>query len=130
LRLLIDTHVLVWWDTRDSRLAPILREALAEPSNQIFVSAATIWEIALKRALGKLKFGKSPTLTVERSGFDPLPIALRHAERAGELPRHHSDPFDRMLVARAEFEDMVLATQDRQMLAYGVALLGVGAARG
>ncbi|MBI3516586.1 MAG: type II toxin-antitoxin system VapC family toxin [Proteobacteria bacterium] len=129
MNLLLDTHVLIWWDVGHSRLAKIVRDAIAQPSNQVYVSAATIWEISVKRAMGKLVFRRSPTETVERSGFQPLPITLRHAERAGELPRHHNDPFDRLLVAQAEIEGFVLATQDRQLARYGVTLLGVARAR-
>jgi PIN domain nuclease of toxin-antitoxin system len=125
MRVLIDTHILLWWDRQLRSLSRPLRAAIADESNDIFVSAATVWEIAIKRALGKLRFGRSIVGAVSELGFEILPVTGSHAEHAGELPRHHNDPFDRMLIAQAYLEEMVLGTQDRRMRPYGVATLGL-----
>ncbi len=92
----------------------------------MFVSAATVWEIAIKRASGKLEFAAAITETVENLGFELLPITAMQAEHAGGLPRHHGDPFDRLIVAQAFLEGLVLATTDRAIHLFGVATLGIG----
>jgi PIN domain nuclease of toxin-antitoxin system len=125
VRLLIDTHVLLWADERPDKIAPQLRSALVDPTNEVFVSAATVWEIAVKRAIGKLRFDRPIVDAVTAVGFEVLPVSGMHAEHAGGLPRHHSDPFDRLLIAQAVLEGMVLGTQDRLMRPYGVAMLGL-----
>jgi len=125
LRLLIDTHVLLWADERPHAITAELRAALVDPANQIFVSAASVWEIAVKRAIGKLRFDRPIVAAVTGVGFEMLTITGAHAEHAGGLPRHHNDPFDRLLIAQAALEGMVLGTQDRQMRPYGVAMLGL-----
>jgi PIN domain nuclease of toxin-antitoxin system len=124
VRLLIDTHILIWADERPRAIAPALRAALREQTNEIFVSAASIWEIAVKRAIGKLRFGRPIVAAVTALGFEVLPVTGVHAERAGGLPRHHNDPFDRLIIAQADLEGMVLGTQDRLMRPYGVTVLG------
>jgi PIN domain nuclease of toxin-antitoxin system len=126
MRLLIDTHILLWADERPGRLAPTLRMTISEESNAILVSAASIWENAIKRAIGKLRFERPIVAAVLALGFDILPVSGLHAEHAGALPRHHDDPFDRLIIAQAYFERMVLGTQDRRMLPYGVTILGIG----
>ena len=125
MKLLIDTHVFVWWDQRLSAIAPALRAAIEDPENEVSVSAASIWEIAIKRGIGKLSFARHITDTAASYGFSVLPISGAHAEHAGGLPHHHRDPFDRLLVAQAELEDMVLGTQDSRLRLYGVATLGL-----
>ena len=125
MRLLIDTHVLLWADERPHIITPELRAALIDPANEIFVSAASVWEIAVKRAIGKLTFTRPIVEAATASGFEILPVSGAHAEHAGGLPRHHNDPFDRLLIAQAALEGMVLGTQDRLMRPYGVALLGL-----
>jgi PIN domain nuclease of toxin-antitoxin system len=125
VRLLIDTHVLLWADERPDKIAPQLRSALVDPTNEVFVSAATVWEIAVKRAIGKLRFDRPIVDAVTAVGFEVLPLSGMHAEHAGGLPRHHNDPFDRLLIAQAVLEGMVLGTQDRLMRPYGVAMLGL-----
>jgi PIN domain nuclease of toxin-antitoxin system len=124
MRLLLDAHIFLWWDRHLSRIPPNLREAIEDPANDIFVSAASVWEIAIKRALGKLSFDASIVRTVERLGFELLPISGRHAEHAGGLPRHHGDPFDRLIVAQAALERLVLGTNDAALRRYGVPTLG------
>jgi PIN domain nuclease of toxin-antitoxin system len=125
VRLLLDTHVFLWWDRQQRRVPRDLRAVIEDARNQIFVSTATVWEVAIKRAIGKLQFDASIVDTVERLGFEILPITGLHAEHAGGLPRHHNDPFDRLLIAQAYLEGMVLGTQDRLMRPYGVAMLGL-----
>jgi len=125
VRVLIDTHVFLWWDQQLRRLSHPLRAAIEDEANEIVVSAATVWEIAIKRATGKLRFDRPIVAAVLALGFEILPVAGAHAEHAGSLPPHHHDPFDRLLIAQAYLEGMVLGTQDRLMRPYGVATLGL-----
>ncbi len=125
MRVLIDTHIFLWWDQQLRRLSRPLRAAIEDEANEIVVSAATIWEIAIKRAIGKLRFDRPTVAAVLALGFEILPVAGAHAEHAGGLPPHHNDPFDRLIIAQAYLEGMVLGTQDRRMLPYGVATLGL-----
>ena len=125
MRLLIDTHILLWADERPRMIVPTLRAAVRDETNEIVVSAATVWEIAIKRAIGKLRFDRPIVAVVLALGFEILPVAGSHAEHAGSLPPHHNDPFDRLIIAQAYLEGMVLGTQDRRMLPYGVAALGL-----
>lgn len=125
MRLLLDTHVFIWWDGEDAALSSDLREAISDPANEIYVSAASVWEIAIKRRRGKIAFARGITEAVARNGFLALPVTPHHAEHAGGLPRHHGDPFDRMLVAQAMLEQMMLGTQDTMMRLYGIAVLGL-----
>jgi PIN domain nuclease of toxin-antitoxin system len=97
-----------------------VRAAIASPSNQIYVSAVTVWEIAIKRASGKLAFSGSAARAIEQHGFLSLPISIEHAEWAGSLPALHRDPFDRLLVAQAQLEGLTLVTVDDQILRYQV----------
>ena len=125
MRILLDTHVFIWWDGEDPALGSDLRDAIADPVNEIYVSAASVWEIAIKRRRGKIAFAHGIAEAVARNRFLGLPITPDHAEHAGGLPRHHGDPFDRMLVAQAVLEQMTLATQDAMMRPYGIAMLGL-----
>ena len=125
MRVLIDTHIFLWWDRQLRSLSRPLRAAIADEANNIFVSAASIWELAIKRALGKLGFSRSIVDAVSELGFEILPVTGSHAEHAGGLPRHHNDPFDRLLIAQAHLEGMVLGTQDRRIRPYGVTTLGL-----
>jgi len=124
LRILVDTQIFLWWDWGAPALEPILRAALTDADNEVFVSAASVWEIAIKQRLGKLAFAHEIVAAIGRNGFSTLPILPHHAERAGGLPLHHRDPFDRMLVAQAMLEQMVLGTQDRRLRLYDIPLLG------
>ena len=125
MRLLIDTHILLWADERPRLIVQPLRAAMRDGANEVVVSAATVWEIAIKRAMGKLRFDRPVVAAVLALGFEILPVAGVHAEHAGGLPRHHNDPFDRMLIAQAYLEGMVLGTQDGKMRPYGVVTLGL-----
>ena len=106
-------------------MEPTLLTILGDPGNDIFVSVASVWEIAIKRATGKLTFAAPIVGTVEAIGFELLPITASHAEHAGGLPLHHRDPFDRLLIAQAMLEGLVLATADPAMRPYGVPTLGL-----
>ena len=122
MRLLIDPHVLLWAE-RPRLVVQPLRAAMRNETNEIVVSAATVWEIAIKRAIGKLRFDRPIVAAVLALGFEILPVAGVHAEHAEGLPRHHNDPFDR--IAQAYLEGMVLGTQDRRMRPYRVVTLGL-----
>jgi PIN domain nuclease of toxin-antitoxin system len=125
VRLLLDTNVFLWWQWRDRRLSKTLRGAIEDFHNDVAVSAVTVWEISIKRQIGKLDFKGSPTKACQESGFRLVDFTAGHAELAGDLPRHHGDPFDRMLIAQARLEGLVLATEDRQFSLYGVPLVGL-----
>src|SRR5205823_9356116 len=107
------------------RLSRPLRAAIEDETNEIVVSAATVWEIAIRRAIGKLRFDRPIVAAVLALGFEILPVGGAYAEHAGSLPPHHNDPFDRLIIAQAYLEGMDLGTQDRSMLPYGVATLGL-----
>jgi PIN domain nuclease of toxin-antitoxin system len=123
VNLLLDTHTFIWWAAVDPRLPETARESIANPSNRVVVSAVSVWEISIKKAIGKLSFRHDVLNALARTGFESLDITPHHAHRAGSLPLHHADPFDRMLVAQAQIEGLVLVSQDRQLQPYGVPLL-------
>lgn len=118
--LLLDTHTFLWWDAADPQLGKACAAAIADPANRVFVSAASIWEIAVKERTGRLAFTGSPTQAVIRNGFLPLPISGEHAEAAAALPPIHQDPFDRILIAQALQRGFVLATADMAIKRYAV----------
>jgi len=125
MRLLLDTHALLWWLAGDERLSTSARAAIADPANTVYVSAASAWEVATKHRRGKLP-GAGPMAVdfareVVNQGFAPLDITLEHGQDAGALPGPHRDPFDRMLVAQARAERMVLVSNEEIFDAYAVA---------
>jgi PIN domain nuclease of toxin-antitoxin system len=124
VRWLLDTHILLWWIEDDPKLGADLRATIADPANEVVVSAATLWEAAIKRALGKLRF-ETPVLLAAliRGGIEVLPVTADHALAAGDLPRHHDDPFDRMLVTQAIAHGLTLITRDSWLRAYPVAIV-------
>jgi PIN domain nuclease of toxin-antitoxin system len=122
VNLLLDTHVFLWWDRGDKALNADAHALIADPANQVFVSAASIWEIAIKRRLKKLEFRGSALAAISANGFHELPILPMDAENAGALAWRHNDPFDRMLVAQARRLTLTLTTADVVIRAYpGVA---------
>jgi PIN domain nuclease of toxin-antitoxin system len=118
VNLLLDTHVFLWWDRQDKALNADTRALIADPANQVFISAASIWEIAIKRRLKKLDFRGSAVAAIGANGFHELPILPIDAENAGALAWQHNDPFDRMLVAQARRLTFTLATADAALRAY------------
>jgi PIN domain nuclease of toxin-antitoxin system len=122
MRVLIDTHVFIWSVTANRLLKPNAR-ALLTAAEAVYVSSASIWEIAIKSGLGKIE-GDADALTaaIEASGFHELPVTARHAAGVAKLPRHHNDPFDRLLLAQAFAEPLRFVTADRTLAAYGGAV--------
>jgi len=121
--LLVDTHVLLWWLADDDRLTAPMRSAMAEAGMRVFVSAASVWEMAIKSQLGKLSIPEGLDGEMERQGFEELVVTHADALAAGSLPPHHADPFDRMLIAQAARRDLVLVSADRRFAGYDVRLL-------
>ena len=125
-RLLLDTHVLIWWLANDMELGPEAKAMIAEPRNVIAVSAASTWEISIKRALGKIVVPEDMDAIVEDEGFIKLPISLFHGEQAGSLPAYHRDPFDRMLIAQAQAEGLEIVTGDAKFAQYCIKCIDAG----
>ena len=124
MRLLLDTHALLWWLDGDRRLSRRARSAMADMDNPVLVSAASAWEITTKARLGKLPGALTVAADVAGAvagqGFSALDITILHAQRAGRLPGDHRDPFDRMLIAQAQLEDLTLVSDERVFDTYGV----------
>ena len=120
MRLLLDSHTLLWWLSDVPRLGRVAYNAIEAPDNEVFVSAVSMWELGTKRRKGQLDAPDDLASIVERRGFTPLPLSLFHAEQATRLPMHHRDPFDRMLVAQAQAEGLVIVTADAALRRYGV----------
>jgi PIN domain nuclease of toxin-antitoxin system len=124
MRFLLDTPTLLWW-LADEGLTDQARDAIADPANLVMVSAASAWEISIKKALRKLIAPDDIEGQVEVSGLTPLPISIAHGIAAGQLPRHHDDPFDRMLIAQAFAEGLTVVTHDKRFADYGVPTLPI-----
>ncbi len=122
MRLLVDSHVALWWLEANDKLGPQTRDLL-ESADEAYFSAATPWELGIERALGKLDFPDGMADALVAAGFTELRISAAHAESAAKLPPHHRDPFDRMLIAQARAEAFVLVTADRAMQPYDLQLL-------
>jgi len=121
--LLLDTHTLIWALEDNPALSAAAREAIIDGNNIVFVSAVSVWEISIKKALGKLDAPDTLLEEIERHRFTPLEIALEHGDRAGKLPPIHLDPFDRMLIAQAQVEGLTILTADPQFRRYDVEVL-------
>ena len=119
MRLLVDSHVALWWLEGNDKLGVEARRLL-ESADEVFFSAATVWELGIKQALGKLDFPAGLADALVAGGFKELPISAAHGEAAARLPPHHNDPFDRLLIAQARIEALVLMTADRAMEPYDV----------
>tara|TARA_B100000446_G_scaffold161750_1_gene161633 strand:+ start:448 stop:834 length:387 start_codon:yes stop_codon:yes gene_type:complete len=122
-RILLDTHVLIWWMSGDEQLGLNAQKHISSTENSIYVSSASVWEMSIKQQLGKLSVPDDIESLVEELGFSALPISLFHGQQAGRLPTHHHDPFDRMLIAQAQAEGLQILTKDEHFLAYGVRLI-------
>ena len=123
MRVLLDTHILLWWLADDPALPERASGVIANADTAVVVSAATAWEIAIKKAIGRLEAPDDLLDALDDNGFDQLPITAPHTLAAGELPAHHSDPFDRMLIAQARMERVILVSVDDRFSAYDVELL-------
>lgn len=122
MSLLLDTHTLLWW-LAGEQLGDEITERLSDPTELVAVSAVSIWEASVKEAIGKLVVPEPLPVVVADEGFEALPITMEHAQRAGELPNHHRDPFDRMLVAQAQIEGLSIVSRDQIFRQYDVAVL-------
>jgi PIN domain nuclease of toxin-antitoxin system len=120
--LLLDTEVLIWWDSNDKRLGKKARALIME-ADEVYVSAASAWEIAIKVALGKLETRRQPSEAVADAAFETLPVTFEHAEGVLSLPAHHRDPFDRLIVAAALAEKLTIVSSDSQFRLYDVPLI-------
>ena len=123
MKVLLDTHMLLWWLADDSRLPPEARRVIADPATEVQISAASTWEIAIKKSAGRLEAPDDLGGAMAEHAFDPLAITVEHALSAGSLPPHHRDPFDRMLIAQARAESLTLVTVDPAFAEYEVDLL-------
>ncbi len=130
MRLLLDTHALLWWLADDARLAEPVRNAITDPRNDAFVSAASAWEIAVKARLGKVTMPNDLVEQLAANSFTALPVQVPHALAVRHLPDHHRDPFDRLLVAQAQIERLTVVTADETIPRYDVAVLSAGTVSG
>lgn len=126
MKLLLDTHVFIWWDSDPSQLSPIAATALTDPSNQIFLSVASVWEMVIKMQLGKMRLRlplQDIILQQQTNGLEILQISLEHTLAVGGLSLLHKDPFDRLLVAQSKVEGAQLVSADHHLSQYGIPLL-------
>ena len=120
MKLILDTHAALWWLSGDERFGPAAEEQITDATNQVLLSAAVVWEVAIKRSLGKLEAPDDLAATLLAGGAQPLPIGLEHAAVVEGLPWHHRDPFDRLLIAQATVERAALVSADEALRAYDV----------
>ena len=127
MRLLLDTHVLLWWHDQPARLTETAYGAINDPGNDVFLSVVNGWEIQIKAQLGKLTLSKPLRLLLQEeqatNGFRVLPVTIEHIYALDSFPLHHSDPFDRLLIAQAHHEGLTLVTHDPQLSTYSISLL-------
>lgn len=125
MNLLLDTHILLWWLDDSPALSSQARDAIADTGNLIVLSAAVVWEIRIKQALEKLKITQNFYEVIKGQGFEMLPITSDHAYAVGYLPKHHRDPFDRILIAQAQLEGLNIVTHDAIFKKYQIPVLKV-----
>lgn len=122
MKVLIDTHTFLWWNTGDSLLSTHVKEIIADGRNEVFLSAASVWEIVIKTAKGRLILPEAPAQYISSRmslyRFKPMPIQISHAAHVYELPPYHNDPFDRMLIAQSRLESIPLVTRDEEIRRY------------
>ena len=123
MRLLLDTHAALWFLAGDERLSAAAKEHLTDGSNRVLLSAVVVWEVAIKRSLGKLTVPERYLSLLLDAGVQPLPVSLEHAAAVEQLPPHHRDPFDRMLIAQAGIEGAALVSRDQALRPYGITLI-------
>ena len=120
MKLLIDTHAALWLLDEDKQLSPSADQMLTDPANDVLLSAAVVWEVAIKQSLGKLDVPEGFSALLIDGGATPLPVSIEHARAVCSLPWHHRDPFDRLLVAQASLESAVVVSSDDRLRAYDV----------
>jgi PIN domain nuclease of toxin-antitoxin system len=123
MRLLLDTHVLLWWLDDPARVSELVRDVIYSQENAVYVSAATVWEIVIKKGLGKLDSPDNLGEVLRACQFSSLPITTEHALAVRDLPCHHYDPFDRILIAQAKVEGLTIASRDAMLMRYPVSHL-------
>jgi PIN domain nuclease of toxin-antitoxin system len=123
LKLLLDTHAALWWLADDDRIEDDVARHLTDDSNQVLISAVVVWEVAIKRSLGKLEAPDAVGQTLVDAGAQPLPVTIEHAAVVERLPWVHRDPFDRLLVAQALTEDAAIVSRDEPLSQYGVSIV-------
>jgi len=123
VRLLIDTHIFIWMLGRPERLSAAALSAVNDSANQLLVSVVSLWEIAIKVSIGKLAMPMELDEAIEFAATESLPLTLAHIKQSQRLPFHHSDPFDRMMIAQAIEEGLTIVTRDRIFASYGVPVL-------
>jgi PIN domain nuclease of toxin-antitoxin system len=127
MKYLLDTHIFLWWNMDDEQLSKRAREIIANGENEIYLSAASAWEIAIKAAKGLLKLPEAPgtyiTSRMSMCRFQALPVQISHAVRVYELPHHHDDPFDRLLIAQSQLEEMPLISADADIRKYNLKVI-------
>jgi len=127
MRYLLDTHTFLWWNMDDAQLSSLAKELIADGNNEIFLSAASAWEIAIKTARGRLTLPEDPTRYVSNRlslhGFQALPVQIHHAVQVYKLPLHHADPFDRLLIAQSQIESMSLISADVEIRKYEIEVI-------
>jgi PIN domain nuclease of toxin-antitoxin system len=123
LKLLLDTHAALWWLADDDRIGDDVARHITDDSNQVLISAVVVWEVAIKRSLGKLEAPEAVGQTLIEAGAQPLPVTIEHAAAVERLPWIHWDPFDRLLVAQALSEDAAIVSRDEPLSQYGVSIV-------
>ena len=123
MRLLLDSHVFVWWALTPERLESTALTAIENAANEVYFSVASAWELAIKAAMKRVELPTGIEGALDERGVEKLGISFSHAAHAGNLPRHHRDPFDRMLIAQAQSEGLTLVTRDQAFSAYEVPIL-------
>ena len=130
MNLLLDTHVLIWWFEGSKHLGPLARAAFKKTETEVWISAASVREISIKTAIGRLKLSGPAEQSIGSlldQGFHSLPVEFRHAFAVSRLPLHHTDPFDRVLIAQAQCDDLTIVTADRSIPAYDVRTIDASA---
>ena len=125
MNLCLDTHILLWWLDDNPSLSKKGKTVIADTNNLIILSAAVIWEMRIKQALGKLEIAANFYTVLKQQGFEMLPISSDHAYAVGDLPMYHRDPFDRMILAQAKLENLTIVTHDAIFHKYGIPILEV-----
>jgi PIN domain nuclease of toxin-antitoxin system len=120
MKILLDTHILIWWLSKASRLSQTEIDLITDSDNFIFVSAATAWEIAVKKMIGKLEAPDDLPAALAVNNFLELPITIEHSQKLYQLPLHHNDPFDRIMIAQAMSEDLTFMTRDAKIALYEI----------